>query len=790
MEIKIQNAYENNLKNIDISIPKNKLIAFTGVSGSGKSTLALDTLQRECQRLYMESLGMTLNMGDKAKVGSIEGLSPAISITQHQSNNNPRSTVGTITELTSYLRVLFSKIGKSDSKKKNTFLENITANHFSYNKPEGACPNCSGIGTINSPDIYALINMEKSILDFAIYGWDQVYIDRYGTSLIEAARHYGFTIDIAAPIKEYNAIQIDLLLYGVLSEQIMTRFPNVTPPKTVPLGRFEGVVTNILRRYLQPNISPLQKKKMEKFFHQQTCPVCEGKKWNKEVLNIYIKKDNIQTVLQKSIFEMQEWIADLRQLLSSQELIIVDTLLTSISEKVNRLIDVGIGYLSLDQTAGTLSSGEWQRIKLTSVISSGLTGVLYILDEPSAGLHPRDLYKIIYMLKKLRDLGNTVLVIEHNLEIIKAVDYIIDFGPGAGQNGGTIVATGTPDDIMKESNSLTGYYLSNLKDNMVDKLIKNSTRHIKIENACLHNLKNVTVEIPLDSFVAVTGVSGSGKTNLIFGVLADYAEHFYKEKRKTSRKDVSGLEQIDNIITINDSSVGRSSRSNVATYTELFTDIRNLFAKQSKQKNFKFSSKDFSTNTVGGRCEECQGNGMLAVPMHFLPDVLIVCPKCQGKRFTKEILEVTYRGYHISDILYMDIDRAIQVFSNNPIILFKLNVLQEVGLGYLLIGQATSTLSGGEAQRLKLAKELMKQGKSNKLYLFDEPTTGLHPHDILKVIKIFERLVEQGNSVIVIEHNLNVISRADYIIQMGPEGGKAGGYIIAKGTPLSICNKQ
>lgn len=783
MQIKIKNAYENNLKNIDLSIPKNKLIAFTGVSGSGKSTLALDTIQRECQRLYMESLGMTLNMGSKARVGSIEGLSPAISITQHQSNNNPRSTVGTITELTPYLRILFSKAGQPDSSDKTIDMVNITPNHFSHNKPEGACPHCSGIGQIHTPDVNTLIDMSKSILDFAIHGWDQVYIDRYGTSLREAARHYGFTLDLSIPVAEYDPVQMDLLLYGVLSEQFTSRFPSIAPPKTVPAGRFEGVVTNILRRYAQEGISPTQKKKLEKFFIRRQCPVCMGSKWNAQALNIYVCGENIRTVLQKSLFELQEWTVTLRQHLTAQILDITESLINTIQQKSAGLVDVGAGYLTLDQTAQTLSAGEWQRIKLTSVINSGLTGVLYVLDEPSAGLHHHDLDKITITLLKLRDLGNTVLIIEHNPAIIRSVDYIVDFGPGAGQNGGTIVAAGTVNDIVNTPDSLTGRYLANPQQE-IKKAAEKSARFLTVKHAGLHNLKQVNTQIPLDSFVAVTGVSGSGKTSLIFGVIAEAAENFFKKRASTS--PVKGLEQLNGVVTINHTSIGRSSRSNVATYTDLFNDIRTVYADLSRKEELAFTAKDFSTNTAGGRCEECQGSGTLSIPMHFLPDVDVTCHVCHGKRYKTEILEVKYKDHSISDVLSMDITAAAELFNGCDKVTAKLEILLEIGLGYLMVGQSTATLSGGEAQRLKLAKELMKPDKGNNLYLFDEPTTGLHPHDVLRLTKIFRRLVSQGNSVIAIEHNLNVIAQSDYVIDMGPGGGKDGGTVTACGTPADL----
>ena len=783
MNINIKNACENNLKNINVSLPKNKLIAFTGVSGSGKSTLALDTIQRECQRLYMESLGMTLNIGNKAKVDAINGLSPAISITQHQSNNNPRSTVGTITELALYLRILFSKIGKPIDLADPD--EELTANHFSYNNPLGACSNCNGVGSVHTVNVETVIDMGKSVKDFSIYGWDQVFIDRYGASLLAAANFYGFALDIDEPIKKYKTVQLDLLLYGVLSQEFSAHFPEIKPPKTVPTGRFEGVVTNLLRRYSQENISPQQKRKLEQFFIQEECPICKGAKWNKKTLDIFVAGENIQTVLKKSLLEVLEWIMYLEASLSKETLGFINQVLETIKQKVTSLIDVGVEYLTLEQTAGTLSSGEWQRIKLASVINSGLTGVLYVLDEPSAGLHYSDIAKLIDVLKKLRDLGNTVIVIEHHLEIIKAVDHIIDFGPEAGKKGGEIIAQGTQKDIINTKNSLTGKYLKHSFSSL-----NGQERHVKrfleVNNAAENNLKNVTTSIPLDSFVTVTGVSGSGKTSLIFNVIAQAAEKYFDSNKKSTNDRVTGFENLENVVVINHNSVGRSSRSNIATYTDIFNDIRTIYSKLSN----KYTAKDFSTNTIGGRCEECQGNGFLSISMHFLPDVEMVCPTCQGKRYKDDILKVKYNGYNISDILSMDINQVKDVFRKEQKIFAKLSILDEIGLGYLILGQTTTTLSGGEAQRVKLAKELMNREKNNRLYLFDEPTTGLHQHDVLRVINILRKLVDQGNSVFVIEHNLSVIAQSDFLVDMGIQGGSKGGQVIATGCPKEVLKSK
>lgn len=783
MSIKIKNAYANNLKNIDVILPKNRLIAFTGVSGSGKSTLALDTIQRECQRLYMESLGMTLNVGNKAKVDSITGLSPAISITQHQSNNNPRSTVGTITELASYLRILFSKVGKP--KGINSVLGKLTANHFSYNNPLGACPRCNGVGSIHMVQIETIIDEDKSIREYAIYGWDQAYIDRYEASLVAAAKHYQFTFDSSQPIRNYSQVQKDVLLYGVLSTEFSSHFPNATPPKTVPQGRFEGIVTSLLRRYSQPNISPQQKRKLEAFFTQEECPICHGDKWNNEVLAIYVAKETIQTVLKKSMSELLEWMQSLVVLFDEKTLLLISSVLEIMTQKVTTLIEVGVEYLTLEQTAGTLSSGEWQRIKLASVINSNLTGVLYILDEPSAGLHYVDIPKMVLMLQRLRDLGNTVIVIEHNLELIKQVDYIVDFGPHAGTNGGQIIAKGRQIDIINNRSSLTGKYLQHTAYQVAVPQNK-SERYLEVHNVNVNNLNNITAKIPLDCFVCVTGVSGSGKTSLIFNVIANVAEKYFSSKDASKSKTVIGLEQLEEVVIINHDSITRSSRSNIATYTDIFNEIRKIYASIMPD----VTAKDFSTNTIGGRCEECQGQGYLSIQMHFLPNVEVVCPICQGKRYQSHILDIKYQRHNIADVLAMTISQAKEVFKKHQKIYNSLSILDEIGLGYLILGQPTSTLSGGEAQRIKLAKELMRQEESNRLYLFDEPTTGLHQYDVLKVIKILHKLIKQGNSVIVIEHNLSVICQSDYLIDMGLRGGKLGGEIIVSGRISEIIQSK
>lgn len=824
MFINIKGAKENNLKNIDLQLPKNKLIVFTGLSGSGKSTMAMETLQRECQRQYMESMGMTMDIGSKPKVDSIEGLSPAISINQHNTNSNPRSTVGTVTEISAYLRVLFSKLGERpcphcgklivqnyDGQEEDIYTEmpdqeagdaelyenfiscshcgrpvvELTASHFSFNKPQGACPVCKGIGVVNSPDVELLMDRSRSIRQFAIIGWDQVYIDRYGASMVQAASHYGFETDIDKPISEYNELQMELLLHGVFSKKLQESFPGITPPKTVPEGRYEGVVTNLMRRYTE-NSSSSGRQKLEKFLIQQECPECRGVRFRTETLDIRVAGINIRQLLSMSLTGVSKWLKELPGFVTQDALDIVRQVMEDLKRRIDRIIDIGAGYLSLDQPSGSLSAGEWQRIKLASVLGSGLTGVLYVLDEPTSGLHPRDTGKVVEMLKKLRDMGNTVIVIEHDLELMKLADHIVDFGPGAGKQGGRIVAFGGTQEIIDCESSVTGKYLkTGIKESKRRKLGGKSSC-ISITNAKLNNLKNINVDIPLERFVTVTGVSGSGKSSLIFGTLAEAADEYFKHPGENKGKGYSGFECLDAVVVINQQSIGRSGRSNAATYTELFTDIRDLFASLPDTKEKGLSAKYFSYNVTGGRCEKCQGTGKLSVSMHFLPDVEVVCPICRGKRYKEHVLDIRYKGRNISDVLELSVDEALQLFEGEKEIASKLKVLQDVGLGYLGLGQSAATLSGGEAQRLKLAKELTGKNGGRVLYLFDEPTTGLHPHDAARLIRVFDRLVSMGNSVVAIEHNTELILASDWVIDLGPEGGNGGGEIIARGTPEEV----
>ncbi len=806
--IEIRGARENNLKNISLRIPKNKLVVFTGLSGSGKSTLALDTLQKECQRQYMESMGMVTDFISKPKVDAIIGLSPSISIDQRNNNRNPRSTVGTVTEVFTYLRILFAKLGVRNCPHCGELIRQpfetdmeaammacpacgekvpeLSMSHFSFNKPEGACPECKGLGVVNTPDLEQLLNVDSSINDGAIRIWDKFYIDRYSESIESAGSFYGFEISANDPLKSYGQVQMDFLLYGALSPQFCRHFPDVKPPKTVPEGRFEGVITNIERRHSE--VKNGSGDKLSSIFHQRICPECNGVRLRKESIAVTVGGINIIELCQKSLDDVLDWIKKLPSCTAPDALLIARPVIDDLEQRIKRLLDVGVGYLNMERAAVTLSAGEAQRLRLASLLGSGLTGVLYVLDEPTTGLHARDTKRLIEVFKKLRDLGNTVLIIEHDLEIMQAADYIVDFGPGAGKNGGEIVAAGTTDDVAACELSVTGRYLSGTnKIGVPEKRRSGNGKFISIHNAKKHNLKNINVDLPLGMLVSLTGVSGSGKSTLLFDILGREAEIYFGHlKEKPEHLQIGGFENVSDIITIDQSPIGKTSRSNAATYTDVFTYIRDLYASLPEAKKKKFQPKHFSFNVPGGRCEKCEGNGELSISMHFLPDVQVKCPVCHGKRFQKSILEVKYKGFSISDVLQMTIAEAAGVFGEIWPIMDRLSVLQKVGLGYLGLGQSATTLSGGEAQRIKLAKELGKRTNGHTLYLLDEPTTGLHPHDVKKLITLLNELVGQGNTVITVEHDLDVIAMSDWMIDFGPEGGDAGGEIIAQGTPEEV----
>jgi excinuclease ABC subunit A len=822
----IRNARLHNLKNVSLEIPKNQLVVLTGLSGSGKSTLAFDLLHKEGQRQYMESLGMVTFGLSRPPVDAIVGLSPSISVDQRLTNHNPRSTVGTETEVFTYLRVLYARLGhrpcpkckmdvppladesstedwqdESDESPEGTFpcphcgaaVPEMGMADFSFNKPAGACPTCTGLGVVRQVIVSRLIDESKSIPENAVSGWIEFHIERNSQILKNAGQYFGFEFDPSKAIQAYTPIERDLLLYGTESPQFRRHFPNVKPPAVSAQGRFEGVVTNLLRRYDEHATNAAYREKLEGLFTSQPCPDCEGTRLRPESRLVKVAGESIVTVAQLPLNELDAWIKSLPPHFTSEEMRMARPILDDLYERVRRLLDVGVGYLALERSSPTISAGEAQRLRLAALLGSGLTGVLYVLDEPTIGLHKRDTNRLINVLRRLRDLGNTVLVVEHDLELIKAADYLVDIGPGAGKHGGQIVATGTPDEVSKTKGSLTGAFIAGTMAVPVpERRRAPDHKALTIRGARQFNLRNLTVRIPLGLFVAVTGVSGSGKSSLIFDIL-DLAAH----QRLSGATDlpgehdsITGWEYIDKVITIDQRHIGRIPRSNAATYSDTFTPIRAAFAATPDAKRNKVSARHFSFNVPGGRCERCEGAGTLTVKMHFLPEVEVRCPACHGRRFKRETLAVKYRGYDISQVLDMTVEEALNLFSDVPAAASRLQVMSDVGLGYLQLAQPATTLSGGEAQRVKLAKELGRRSTGRTLYLLDEPTTGLHLADTARLLLVLQRLVDAGNSVIVVEHNLDLVKAADWIIDLGPEGGVDGGQLIAEGTPEDVAKVE
>ncbi|MCM3691716.1 excinuclease ABC subunit UvrA [Neobacillus niacini] len=916
----VKGARAHNLKNIDVTIPRDKLVVITGLSGSGKSSLAFDTIYAEGQRRYVESLSayarQFLGQMDKPDVDSIEGLSPAISIDQKTTSKNPRSTVGTVTEIYDYLRLLFARVGRPtcpihnieissqtieqmvdrimeypertkmqilapvisgrkgmhvkvledikkqgfvrvrvngemldlgdditlDKNKKHSievvidrivvkegvtariadsletalrlgegkvivdvigeeellFSENHACPHcgfsigeleprmFSFNSPFGACPECDGLGSKLEVDVDLVIpNKELSLRQHAIAPWEPTSSQYYPQLLEAVCNHYG--VDMDMPFKDIPPHLLEKVLYGSKSDKIYFRYENDFGQIREGNIEFEGVIRNVERRYKETS-SDWIREQMEKYMGEQPCQVCKGHRLKKETLAVLISGRHISQLTELSIEESYHFFNELK--LSDKEMQIAKLIFQEIHERLGFLMNVGLDYLSLGRAAGTLSGGEAQRIRLATQIGSKLTGVLYILDEPSIGLHQRDNDRLIGTLQNMRDIGNTLIVVEHDEDTMLAADYLIDIGPGAGIHGGDVIAAGTPAEVMAHPDSLTGQYLSGKRFIPLPiERRKPDGRYIEIKGAAENNLRNVNVKIPLGMFIAVTGVSGSGKSTLINEILLKtLSQKLNRAKtRPGEHKDILGIENLDKVIDIDQSPIGRTPRSNPATYTGVFDDIRDLFSTTNEAKVRGYKKGRFSFNVKGGRCEACRGDGIIKIEMHFLPDVYVPCEVCHGKRYNRETLEVKYKGKSISEILDMTVESAVEFFENVPKISRKLQTIKDVGLGYIKLGQPATTLSGGEAQRVKLASELHKRSNGKSFYILDEPTTGLHVDDISRLLVVLQRLVENGDTVLVIEHNLDVIKATDYIIDLGPEGGDKGGTIVATGTPEKVA---
>ncbi|MDO4765197.1 MAG: excinuclease ABC subunit UvrA [Eubacteriales bacterium] len=920
-EIKITGAKENNLKNINLKVPRDKLVVFTGLSGSGKTSLAFDTIYAEGQRRYMESLSsysrQFLGQMEKPDVESIEGLSPAISIDQKTTSKNPRSTVGTVTEIYDYFRLLYARIGKvycpkcgkpiakqtidqivdqimtlpekariqlmapivrgrkgqhekvleqakksgyvramidgqmyelseeivleknkkhsisivvdrliikegiekrlTDSietvmKLSNGLLEveeigkvittysqsfacvdcdismpELEPRLFSFNNPFGACKECHGLGFKMEFDPDLIIpDASKSITEGAVQVLGQMgtHEQSHTRRLYEAlAAKFNFSLD--TPFKDYPQKIRDIFFYGSGAEQLEIHYENKSG-KGVYRTEFEGIIPILERRYRETS-SEYARQEYESLMTNHDCPSCHGARLSEAALAVRVGEKNISQLMNDSIVEIQNYVKNL--VLTERENLIGERILREITARIDFLVDVGLDYLTLSRSAGTLSGGEAQRIRLATQIGSGLMGVLYILDEPSIGLHQRDNKRLLATLKHLRDLGNTLIVVEHDEETMMESDFIVDIGPGAGVHGGEVVYAGTPKGILKSKKSITGAYLSKKIEIKVPERRKPENRELKIIGASENNLKNIDVTIPLGIQTCITGVSGSGKSSLINEILYKrLARDLNRSKTKPGQhKDILGLEHLDKVIAIDQSPIGRTPRSNPATYTGVFDGIRDLFAETNDAKMRGYKKGRFSFNVKGGRCEACHGDGIITIEMHFLPDIYVPCEACGGARYNRETLEVRYKGKNISDVLNMTVEDALHFFENIPSIQRKMQTLYDVGLSYIKLGQSSTTLSGGEAQRVKLATELSKRSTGKTLYILDEPTTGLHFDDVNKLVSILSRLVEQGNSVVVIEHNLDIIKTSDYIIDIGPEGGNRGGTIVAQGTPEEVA---
>lgn len=940
-KIIVRGAREHNLKNIDVEIPRDQLVVITGLSGSGKSSLAFDTIFAEGQRRYVESLSayarQFLGQLEKPDVDQIEGLSPAVSIDQKGVSHNPRSTVGTVTEIYDYLRLLYARVGtphcpvcgrpvfpqsaeqivesvqrmpegtriqvlaplvkdrkghhqsvfedirkagfvrvrvdgeirqvdeeieldrykmhsieavvdrlviryrpdddseeaKADRSRltdsietalrlgggvviindvtnpdrpsdhlysehlscayDGTSMPDIEPRTFSFNSPHGACPDCQGLGTKKAIDPDLVIpNKDLSLAEGAVTAWPTDDQQGYYWQLLKATADH-FNIPTNVPVRELTEAQLRVLLYGSGNEQISVRYTNREGDKRQYKTKFEGVIPNLERRYLE-STSDYVREKLEEYMVNRPCDTCGGTRLNPVARMVDIADQTIATVTRWPVIRTLEWISCLRDEknspLTTRQQLIAAPILKEVSARLEFLINVGLDYLTLDRTAGTLSGGEAQRIRLATQIGSRLMGVLYVLDEPSIGLHQRDNERLIRTLEGMRDLGNTVLVVEHDEETIRRADWVLDLGPGAGKAGGWVVAEGTVPQIIKNEKSLTGDYLSGRKKIVVPKKRRKGTGHsLIVRGATEHNLKNIDVEIPLGKFVCITGVSGSGKSTFLVEILSKrLAQVFYKSHDLPgAHVSIEGLEHLDKVIEIDQSPIGRTPRSNPATYTNLFNQIRDLFASLPDSKLRGYSPGRFSFNVKGGRCEACQGQGQNRIEMQFLPDIYVPCDVCKGARYNRETLQVLYKGLNIAQVLDLSVDDALEFFANLHTIKRKLETLADVGLGYIHLGQPAPTLSGGEAQRVKLSRELSKIATGNTIYILDEPSVGLHTHDVAKLIQALNRLVDKGNTVLIIEHNMDIIKVADHLIDLGPEGGDRGGRIVAQGTPEEVA---
>lgn len=782
--IQIKGARTNNLKNIDINIPKNQLVVITGLSGSGKSSLAFDTIFSEGQRRFVEALSFNNQLHfehlPKPDVDSIVGLSPTISLSQTNINRNPKSTVATITDIYNYLKILFVRIGRNKDGNK-TLLE---PNHFSFNSPYGVCLGCKGKGVNYEIEPTLVLNQELSINQGAILPWQEEKGQYYDKLIQKISQDLDFDLD--QPVKELNEYVLNQLLNGISDKKFKISYKNYLGKYRTRTVQFDGILSELKKKY-DETPSNSKKEKLKKYMIKQKCRECNGYKLNRNSLDVRVANLHIGEINQLSIGEAINFFnSQLQEYLNSIEMEIANLIIDEIKKRLFFINKVGLSYLSLDRSIVTLSGGEIQRLRLARQISSDMSGIVYVLDEPSIGLHQKDSEKLIEMLKKLVIGGNTVIVVEHDEEIMLAADYLIDIGPKVGVKGGEIQAEGTPNEIIQKRSSITGQYLSGEKSIPLPKKRRSTNQYIELYNCVENNLKNIDVKIPIGIFTVVTGVSGSGKSTLINNILIKALTTKKVNNKIEGFNNVKGIEKIGKTICVTQSPIGRTPRSTPATYTGIFDDVRELFECIAKNEKSNYRKGDFSFNNIGGRCEECNGEGYLKIDLGFTSDLYVECPECIGSRYKKDILQILYNNKSIADILTMSVEDAIVFFYKEEKIVKKLQSLMDVGLGYLKLGQPSTTLSGGEAQRIKLASYLHQQDTKNNIFIFDEPTTGLHMHDISRLVSIFERLVNNGNSVIVIEHNLDIVKCADYIIDLGPEGGSNGGNIVAEGTPEEV----